>query len=643
MRKPHTIRTTGKRPWPQAVVIVQCKVKQRYLGDADEVGHSVVHEWYACYGAVMGGSLDWREEGHGLDKRSFWLWFNSVITGHRHVWVYSWQAREVVAAIGLWDRLEDRTWTLEGADPYYRADSTTEAAELGRGFVVLESPPTIVCGRKAETVTIATWLDPQNYGVRDLGVYESMPDTENGAANKFAGELWEAGPTSQIVCYAVADFVQAYFRAVIGLDLGGPEHTAASQAMQAFRYKYMHDRIVTHNSEPAILLERAALYSGRCEARHIGTIHAGPRPGELPADPEDEKCVRWNQGPIYHLDVQAMYPSLAQNMQLPVKLQGVTGPVGWKEAAAAARVTGIIAAVRVECREPCVPVRLEDRTVWPTGKFDTVLCGPELCLLYAIGAKVQVFRSAIYETRPIYKAFVERLWRARQAYKADGNKQMAKVVKGILNAAFGKWAQVRRRWRDLPEADCPFPYYQWWHNGIQRRSLGWQVQELRVPGPGPFDAEPAESFPAITAYINSQARIYLWGLLSAAGRSNVYYYDTDSLFCNQHGYERLVASDMVKEDSLGLLSVKGVYHTLRIIGRQAYEADGKLVLSGLREQHRKVGDSYAEVLRAPPIGYYLREQEQPGWDRHIARIRTTRRYDLGNVGDDGSVTPPHFG
>lgn len=639
MRKPHIIREVGDRPRPDIVLCVQVKCEQLYEGESDDVGHLEMVQWTAKYGVPVGNTIKWLDCQGGTTQIQFFGMLDRTCSGVSNAWLMSWQAREVVAAIGLWDQLERGDYVTEGSDPYAATDANGGKPGDSPGYLVLDGPPTIITFRHAERPGRYTWLDPQNYGVRSMCDYNH--DILRVGANdpELSGESWINNAPPVRWCNAVAEWLETYFRAVIDLDLGGPEHTAATQAMQGFRHAYMGHAIHIHDSATALEFERHALYGGRCECRYVGYLHSGAKPGILPGHAVDAAAVRYDVGPITHFDVNSLYPAVAKDAMLPVRLAGMSKHVGHNTLIAACKNCCVVAWCHVTTSVPVAPLRHEGLTVFPIGTFQTVLCGPEILLVLKSGGNVRALYMAVYEGRPIYTKWVRQLHAARLNYDVQGRHGMADVCKRILNASFGKWAQRSKKWVDYPEHIPPGPYMQW----LQRcgetdeleswRSIAWNVQRLCPQG------ESNESFPAITAYINSLGRVRLWELIEAAGQTNVYYYDTDSLIVNDAGRERLLSSGQVEGKTLGRLKVVGSYSNLRIMGRQAYMADGKLTLSGANSPAIAIDASHALALKAAPLQHYLVKGEQPGLDRHTARVRTTRRYLHGHVLPDGSVRP----
>lgn len=621
---------------------MQARVAQVYASDADATGHLSLTHWYATSGTVIGSSIDWRHCGHGDTTESWWRWLAGRLGDCGNVSIYSWQAREVIAALDLWGEIEARRWTLDGADPYYREDCGSPSDRRLNGYVVLEGPPTVVLCRSRTCATVCTWLDPQNYGLDSLERYVADSGVAMSVGCGLDGELWHGSVPLQLITSSVGRWVADYYHLVVGLDLAGPQHTAASQAHHGWRYHYMDARITVHDCKPILELERAALYCGRCECRYIGTLHSGGKPGELYGDTDTDGCNRTDVGPIYHLDVNSLYPAVARDARLPVKLRGVYRDMSPTDLSILCDRHCVAADVTVSTETPVVPTRLHGRIVWPVGIFRTTLCGPEIQLLLQHGSVISARTVAVYESANLYERWVSRLYEARLAYARYGKHGLASICKSILNASFGKWSQQSKRWVDVDDRIPPAPYYQWFESlpdapvPVSYRSLAWQVQRLTIQG------ETNESFPAITATINSLGRAKLWSLLQTAGLGNTYYYDTDSIFCSGAGLEALRDAGEIDQTAMGKLKVVGTYDRVRFHGRQAYEADGRLVLSGYAGSHYVSGEATAETLRVPPIQHYLLRSQPPGLDRRVAKVRIARGYSHGHVQPDGSVLPIRF-
>jgi hypothetical protein len=641
-RKPTLIRAGRPCAEPDLVLVVQAAGTQKYLGDADDVGHYALSQLRMANWSEAGEDVGWEQTNlldHDID---IWGILLSVDSSMQHVRIVSTYAREQMALLGLWDLLADGRATLTGADPWSERDLDGGHDTASDGYCILEGPPTIVCFRLAGRGTVYTWVDPGNYGAGDL-----IPRPQSDSC---CIEHWYSPNSLAEQVDAVCTWIDSYRAACKSLNLGPWELTAAQQASYGYRSAYMRHRIVTHDNQLVLDAERTALYGGRCECNHIGTLHSRPRIDDDVNAKDGQSSARYGLGTIYHLDVNSLYPSVAYKARLPTRLMAVSRDVPIGTALAAAENCACVCAVDVHTKYPVLPVRHEKKVMWPIGSFTTVVCGPELLLAAEYCAEIKVHWMATYEVGQIYHNWVKGLYEERVRRNKLGDRDIGDCIKRILNASFGRWSQQSKRWVDAYDQDTIAPYYQWYGQVMpsgdreRLRSLAWRVQRLIVPvdSDDPSVAEPDDSMPVITAYVNSLGRVRLWRLLETCGQDNVYYYDTDSIWCNQAGYDALFWCGEVDESSLGKLKIKGACNTLRIIGRQCYEADGILHMAGVSERLVRSGDAYALQLRTPPLSHYLLKGCSPGLDRHVARCRTDKVYEHGVVHLDGSVTPHRF-
>lgn len=660
-RKPHKIMCLNQRLHPRLVLCVQATTRRTYAGEADEWGAVALAGWAIAACEINGHRVGEPSIITGLTVRQFWDTLASHWGNASERLIVSVGAREHCAVLGLWDRLLDGTYAVRGYDP----TSTRDAS----GFVVLESPPTIVLFSSVKAAKHYTWIDPRNYGVR-------FPCETVGVDD----------PTSEL-CLTVAKEVASWFKQFLAklkdTKLGNLAHTAAGQAAAGFRQSYMDHAIYVHDNEAVLNMERAALFGGRNECRFVGTVLTGDEPeyeskpdvlpnwqaglydGPPEVEPEPEgwgkRAVIAGFGKIVQLDFNSLYPSVAQDAMLPVKLLGVVKNPSVAKLLDACKATPVIATVRIKTHLPTVPVWVKRqwdddgqrsatkqavsgdqaglRMIFPTGNFNAVLCGPEIQLAAKLGTIVSCGVMAAYEGRPIYRRWVSELYACRRQLTNDGMPKVADCIKAIMNASFAKWAQLKRRWVDVPQELCPWPWDQWYRQNKetddleQWRAFAWAVQRLETAG------EPGDSCPAITAYINSLGRVKLWDTLAALGDEEVFYYDTDSVWTTEYG--RTVARDcgMLDQTVLGKLKVAGEYDAVEIFGLKRYFADGHLTIAGADGETVRTSDAWALALRAPPTHSYLRMHRPPGIDRRTARMRLSLPYRHGVLQPSGWVEP----
>lgn len=401
-------------------------------------------------------------------------------------------------------------------------------------------------------------------------------------------------------------------------DLGHFSVTRSAQALAAFTHRFMTVKVFIHADKEATELERQAYYGGRVECFHIGTL---PR------------------GRYFKLDVNSMYPSVMREASLPcrfVKVYSGFTPYDLREYA---RGNCCVAEVRLTTDEPAYPVKQGNTLLFPVGTFSTVLCGAELELALRRGHVDLVGRVSAYRSAILFREYVDTLYRIRKGYDKQGNKIMSAMVKKVLNSLYGKFGQRGAAWTYLGFnsglADGIFRVADTATGGIRvRRSIcGHEYEEQDK-------VEAYNSFPAISACITAAARVKLWELILSAGRSNVFYCDTDSLIVNLAGYRRL--RRFVHPAKLGKLKLEYETHTLTINAPKDYATD--------TEHHRKGITPDAKQVRRNVFDDWQWEGVRGALGTgHLDGVYITRRrkvlrfeYDKGTVHASGAVSPVRF-
>lgn len=639
LRAARTLAKFGAGTMPTSFIMLQAAVRQEYRTDADDTGEQRLAGWAYCHVRRVKGAWKATATVHGSHQGQMWDHIKADVGESACTWIVSIAAREQMAVCGLWDMILQRTASIAGEDPYQERETKATRKRYDRGYVVLESPPTICKFRISGLGKEFIWVDPANYGATDLldKAQEQciLADPEKPTAK----EAWLCEHSLGFQVEQTTEWLYAYLDTLEKLNLGALEQTAASQAMAGFRRCYYKEPITIHDSIPILKLEREAMYGGRCECRFVGTIYGDGMPGPILQDDELPAGWQTTDGRIYHLDVNSLYPAVARDALLPTRLAYACKYVPIDSLLAVVEGSCCIARVLVETETPCVPVRCNLGIIYPVGKFVTTLAGPELSMLLRSGKILKCIDLAVYEQYPIYRRWVKDLYKARIAARESGDHAISNCIKGILNASFGKWAQQARRWVRQDDALPPAAFSQWWETdketGLmeQWRALAWQVEKLVVIG------EANESMPAITATINSLARVRLWDLMLTAGQYNVYYYDTDSLWVNRRGYDSLLSAGKVHDTELGRMRLVDTHAVVTFYNQKRYSADGVLTMAGAPLGSMQHGDAFALTLKAPPLSHYLYKQLPPGTDRHVAKVRLNLPYLVGKVGQNGEVSP----
>lgn len=347
-------------------------------------------------------------------------------------------------------------------------------------------------------------------------------------------------------------------------ELGGLSYTIAAQAFNSFRYRFMPVDIFVHAHPGAMELERDAYHGGRTEAFHVGTI----------------------EGEIYELDVHSMYPSVMLSEVFPVKLIRFIergSDVDYYKYRERGKL--IIADVVVEVDKPLVPLKNGifgqrvtsqngARLLAPVGRFRTVLTSVEIDFLLKHGGKIVEWgRMAIYDCAKIFENYVQYFYTLKEEAGRKKDKARYLLYKLFLNSLYGKFGQRGARWRKVGECeDTSRVMFETMYDSTgKRRSMRAYAGVVEITD-DPTDS--FDSFTAIACFVTAYAWVKLTEYIICAGWENVYYCDTDSIFCNREGYERLVRAGAVS-DELGKLGLEIIAERVVIHGLKDYQLSVK--------------------------------------------------------------------
>lgn len=348
-------------------------------------------------------------------------------------------------------------------------------------------------------------------------------------------------------------------------DLGNFQHTVGSQALSAFRHRFMDGKVFIHTHSQAIALERESYHGGRVECFRIGTF---------------------TDGPYYNLDINSMYPYVMKHYKVPTKLYKYYERIGLRDFAWIRKNYGYIVEATLRIEKPLLPAERRGRLVFPIGEVSGVFTKPELEHALIQGTLLSVSRCALYTEESIFSRFVDFFYDARSRFKAAGNDSFAGFSKLILNSLYGKFGQQIDEWRFLglnPDLgdDAGTTY---------DLTLGRQCKYRRLDGISEIsvgEREGYNAFPAIASYITAAARVHLAKIIDQAGWSNVLYCDTDSVFVNQDGYDLI--KGFLDPSTLGKLKVEAISKDVSLFGPKRYRFGDKERSKGIRKDAITIG------------------------------------------------------
>jgi hypothetical protein len=151
--------------------------------------------------------------------------------------------------------------------------------------------------------------------------------------------------------------MERYFRFLQDHDLGRFRLSKASQAMAAYRHRFMAHKIYFHQDEQVRRLEREAYFGGRVECFELGKIQ---------------------DGPFLYLDVNSMYPYVMRETAVPCRLIDYSSGFSREDFQEVLNRFGCVSRVVISTDQPIYPIRRNNKVIFPTGEFETVLCSPAL-------------------------------------------------------------------------------------------------------------------------------------------------------------------------------------------------------------------------------------------------------------------------
>ena len=591
MRRPHFLKPNKRCETVQHAVWVDTETYEARQTPV-RVAHYLKFGW-ACYQRR-------RTNGHWckpewfrfVSRDEFWRWLLRKVRAKTRLYVFAHNWGFDAPVLDVFGVLPRSGWKLRTS--------------------VIESPPVILTW--AREGSLLTFLDTLNWWRvplaelgKSLGVAKlTMPAP---SASRKAWDRYGRRDVEIIHCA-----VRAWLEFLIRYDLGGFAPTQASQAFRTFRHRFMLHQILVDDHPQALALARAALHGGRVEAFRIGRV----------------------AGPIHHFDVNSMYPAVMLQGSYPTVHRTTARDLSLRELSAWLDAGCVVAECTLSSDVPCYPTFDTGKLMFPVGSFRSFLSTPELRFALEHGHIDKVHCASYYDKAPIFAPFVTELYQHRLEAKARGDTANTEMLKRLMNGLYGKFAQSGQVWDKHAETD-DLSVQQWKEIDADTGEITSYRQFSGLVQVRRREDESTDSHPAIAAHVTAEARMLLWGYITQAGRSEVYYCDTDSLFVSVTGAGRIAGH--VDGSRLGALKLEGVYPWAVFRGLKDYETPDHTVIKGVRRSAKWISD---------------REVVQESWARLPGLLRSTgldaptttmmhkklsRIYDKGRVLPDGRVLP----
>lgn len=517
--------------------------------------------------------------------------------GGHTAWVFGLGIKSQLDAMRAWD------WWDSGELSFGPKGGKTKGQTC-----VLVDPPTIVQARVKSTGGIVRFIDIANFGVCKL----------------------DDSTTVRKSVISVCGWLESYMAMLVDNNMGSFRYTAASQAWHSFRRLACPADMIIHNNAEVTAFERNSLYGGRNECLELRVIDSTPEHGK-----------------IIQLDINSSYVSCAKDALIPVEFMTKCKPTQCVfDKMVRSENVGVIADVSLETTVAMYPRRICEQTkgggeyglrhgsvIYPVGRIRTTLAGPELRMAYDLGHVRQIHAASVYRTGQIFTKWTDIMWPIYLGAKSKNRHGAKATLKAIMLGLYGRFAGMAKEWKD--HADCyQEDKWRFWHrwNDTEKVMVSWRCISGHVQS-YTGDRDGHESFPAVTAWINSLGRVRLMKLLGIAGLDNVYYYDTDSIWTNRYGLRQLRMAGEIDQDQLGKLKIVSEYDKVEFIRQKWYIADGREVKSGV--------NGTLPVKRSPPLNVEISSGNSPRSIEVKETVRNCTKYVHGVVQGNGRVGPIH--
>jgi hypothetical protein len=568
----------------------------------------------------------------------FWQMLHRVAEEISPTWIMSHSACRAWNLLSLWEEIENgriimaerpnmqacydgilsrmRRYDSPSSKWPISAGSVSRLLGNAHGYMVSGDPPNILRSRFSGQKDWWQWVDIQNYGI-------TRPD---GIADGKSTVEWLCAATRSMSV------------ALHNYHLGSLRPTAGSQALHGFRRTYYKGGIYVGSRREALEAESAGYYGGRCECCRIGA----------------SGCV------VIAGDFASQYCRLCRDHAVPVRCTACKLASGGETHSPLDSESGIIGRVDIETEEPAYPYRrvvcgngdsdtqARDRSavsaavdtdiIYPIGRFTTTLCGPELKDAAEHGRIKRWHSWCEYKMQPALSGYATAILSMRADAERTGDTVTTQLSKRLGNSLPGKFGERRKDWTYSPQSSCDIDYGEWYSpdsngNMCRYRAIAGVVHRESAR------EWAEEAVPAISAWITSLGRMALLRAIRCAGWENVYYYDTDSIFTNQIGWDNLCRRGMVAVNGGEGLRHIGTDENPQFIGIKNYKFAGKMVCAGMPNTGGVAIGSGWTYQRSPTPTEMARVGERPRQQTVLVTVDFSKKYRHGVVDVYGIVSP----
>lgn len=311
-------------------------------------------------------------------------------------------------------------------------------------------------------------------------------------------ELQEHNRADTMATWHLGEFIRDFYKEQ-GINF---THTIASAAMKIFRTSYLTNNFMIKKSIAPHDYSRQSYYGGRCEVFMRGDFD------------------------VFSFDVNSMYPYVMSNHVYPNPTTAKFVPSKHHFYSTYNNELYLtIAKCKVyvpDMKIAPLPIRTNDRLVFPTGTFTGVWTEPELKMAEKYGVKIlDVYWYVRYAQADFY---LRDYSMAMYNYRNDHPKGSPKnrMFKLLGNSLYGKFGEKNPKYNFIGDPlNCPFDLEE-----EDVRLIAYDNGNIHAYSHEQINS--SHTFPELVAFITAYARIHLYERMKLHEESMVYC-DTDSV------------------------------------------------------------------------------------------------------------------
>jgi hypothetical protein len=399
--------------------------------------------------------------------------------------------------------------------------------------------------------------------------------------------------------------------------------------------------LCTHTHHDAHELEGDGCFGARASiwfAGDVGDTHKY-QTAAIPAPPRSS--LPSLPGPLVQVDVRSMYPWLLRERLFPQRLKAYEVKVRAGAPQDLTRDFGVLADVLITTRRPEYPFRHEDRIIWPTGTFRTVLTGPELDMLRKDGHVHKCYRMALYQLGQPFTAAAGALIQMREDAREAKDGAWELFAKLLANSMGGKLAQRKGVWVTKRRKVAQVDWGQW----TETNGKGGAISKYRAIAGLVWEwlAEKRGSGPYVAAfdYLTAYGRCFMRELRDSCPARSVISQDTDGAWVTPDAAESLRAAGWDFGDMAGQLKLGKAVPAMRFYDARHYWQPSGWTLAGFTAPVVAAdGKTVQHTTTWNPIR--AGATSAPDFVRStVQRAELKIELEDGEIGEDGWITPAH--